>query len=146
MAEADCGFANGDSLQLIGPTLYVEIGFDRNYVPRSGGRPRILDVQWPALVDTGASNSSIDADLAAELRLPIADQEEWSGIGGATTVNMYLAQIHIPALGSTIYGRFAGVHLYHGGQPHRALIGREFLRRCTLTYDGKTGQVILSDD
>lgn len=146
MSTTDCGFDTGESLQLIGPTLYVEIGFDPAYVPGERNRPSIMDMQWPALVDTGASNSSIDTELATTMMLPIADQEEWSGISGQVTVNIYLAQIHIPALGSTLYGRFAGVQLFNGGQPHRALIGREFLRRYTMNYDGVTGKVTLGDD
>ena len=69
-----------------------------------------------------------------------------AGAGGAAEVNMHLAQIHVPALQFTVYGRFAAVHLAAGGQPHRALIGRTFLRNFLLTYDGRTGSVTLAND
>ena len=144
MPTTDCGFSNGDELELIGPTLYVEIGFDRQYISEARGRPNVPKAQWPALVDTGASSSAIDSSLAEMLRLPVVDLQEWAGIGGPLTVNIYLAQIHFPALGYTLYGRFAGVLLAEGGQQHRALIGRDFLRHCTMNYDGETGRVILN--
>lgn len=59
---------------------------------------------------------------------------------------MHLAQIYIPAIGGSILGKFAGVHLIAGQQPHYALIGRTFLRHFTMTYEGATGRVIISDD
>lgn len=59
---------------------------------------------------------------------------------------MYVAQIHVPSLGVNIVGRFAGVQLEAGGQGHRALIGRTFLMHFTMTYDGPTGAVRLSDE
>ena len=43
-------------------------------------------------------------------------------------------------------GRFAGVHLRAGGQPHFALIGRTFLEDFTMRYEGKTGMVTLSSE
>jgi hypothetical protein len=97
------------------------------------------------LIDTGATSSCIDDVVARALRLPIADREEWSGIGGSTPVNIYLAQMDFPALGGILYGRFAGVHLSASNQPHRALVGRDFLRNLRMTYDGRSGEVILSD-
>ena len=62
------------------------------------------------------------------------------------TRNLYLhlAQIYVPALGWTVFGQFAGVHLIAGGQLHYALIGRTFLRNFTMVYEGKTGSVTLS--
>lgn len=60
--------------------------------------------------------------------------------------DFYLAQIYITTLGVTVYGRFAGVHLVAGGQPHVALLGRTFLQHFTMTYEGRTGQVTISND
>ena len=57
---------------------------------------------------------------------------------------MHLAQIHVPDVNFTIYGEFAGVHLRAGGQPHDALIGRDFLQHFTMTYNGYSGSVDLS--
>lgn len=97
-----------------------------------------------ALVDTGAGESCIDNQLAALLRLPIVDRRPISGVHGSSFTDMYLAQIHIPTLHFIIYGMFAGVDLIAGGQVHSALIGRTLLRSFTMTYEGRTGSVLLS--
>ena len=57
---------------------------------------------------------------------------------------MYAAQIYIPALSFTLYGSFAGVDLIGGGQQHLVLIGRTFLRRFQMMYNGVTGEVTIS--
>jgi len=154
MPEVNCGFfstpdvSGSELLTTYGPTLLVDIGFDSNW---SGDiRPIVVPVanitQVTALVDTGASESCIDDLLAAQLNLPVIDQRPVSGVGGAQQANIYLAQIHIPALNFTIYGAFAGVHLAAGGQPHNALIGRTFLNAFTMIYEGRTGTVIIRSE
>jgi hypothetical protein len=135
MAKTACGFndipggATGREMLIVyGPTLLVNIGFDPNYKtepPLKVPAPGITGIQ--ALVDTGASQSCIDSLLASQLALPVVDKSTVAGAGGGHEVNMHLAQVHIPNLGWTIYGLFAGVHLAAGGQVHKALIGRTFL-------------------
>src|ERR1035437_1055782 len=136
MASTKCGFnsvpggtSGGDLLVSFGPTLAVNIGFDAGWNPATMGSvptPGITGIH--ALVDTGASESCIDSLLATQLNLPVVDRRSIAGIGGSQEVNVYLAQVHIPALNWTIYGLFSGVHLAAGGQQHRALIGRTFLQ------------------
>lgn len=152
MPTASCGFGDyadtpgQDRLERYGPTLSVAIGFDPLFQPGSARRPDLPAEQRSALVDTGALASCIDAALAAELGLPLFTRGNISGVGGVSAVQYYLAQIHIPSLHWTIYGSFAGVHLSAGGQPHQALIGRDFLKNFRMTYEGRTGEVILSND
>ena len=131
-------------LTAYGPTVLVDIGFDENFKPDEGGVPvpGITGVQ--ALIDTGAGESCIDSTLAAQLNLPIVDKRVVSGVHGAQEVNMHLAQVRVPSLNSNILGAFAGVHLSAGGQPHRALIGRTFLKNFMMVYEGHTGTVIIS--
>jgi predicted aspartyl protease len=147
-----CGFNDSESavgadlLEQFGPTLYVDIGFDATYKPDgSTGDPDLAMKLVQALVDTGASTSCIDSQLAMNLNLPIVDQAMIAGVSGSQTVNMHLAQIFIRTLGITIYGQFAAVDLAAGGQTHSALIGRSFLRHFKMTYDGTTGTVIIAD-
>jgi predicted aspartyl protease len=97
-----------------------------------------------ALVDTGATESCIDNLVGHDLGLPVVDRRPIAGVHGRKPVNIYLAQVHVPSLSFTIYGSFAGVDLAAGGQIHRALIGRTFLRRFTMVYEGETGTVTLS--
>ena len=152
MPSASCGFGDyadnpgQDRLEHYGPTLSVEIGFDPLFQPGLSRRPELPSEQWSALVDTGALASCIDAALAAELGLPLFTRGNISGVGGVSEIQYHLAQIYIPSLNWTMYGAFAGVHLSAGGQPHQALIGRDFLKNFRMTYEGRTGEVILSND
>jgi hypothetical protein len=127
-----CGFdtANGGEIMT----------FDVN----APGTPNLAQIGVPALVDTGAAASFIDEALAQALQLPIVDRQKVSGSNGEHEVNMYLAQIHVPHLPFTQFGSFGGVHLAAGGQSHRALIGRTFLRHFVMTYNGLTGDVQLT--
>lgn len=152
MAQTKCGFNDGpkgsgsELLVLLGPTLLVNIGFDPKFRPsrvETAPTPGIKNIE--ALVDTGATESCIDNLIAAQLKLPIVDRRPIAGVSGSHMANMYLAQIHISSLKFTIYGIFAGVDLRAGGQAHSALIGRTFLQHFTMIYEGKTGNVILSN-
>lgn len=129
-----------------GPTLDVQIGFDPEFRPAEPSRANLSEVRLPALVDTGATESCIDSELAVVLRLPIYDRQAIAGVHGASEPNVCLAQIHVPDLGFTMYGRFAVVHLAAGGLPHSALLGRSFLQHFTMTYEGQRGTVTISND
>lgn len=152
MAQTSCGFGDGSDPALgsqlllsYGPTILVDIGFDQNYDPKVPGSVPTLPIRGePALVDTGALECCIDSMLAAQLNLPIIDRRPISGAHGSQELNVHLAQIFIPALNHTIWGHFAGVHLVAGGQAHKALIGRTFLKSFKLHYDGTTGLVTIS--
>lgn len=141
MPTISCGFPNPGVLQQIGPTISVDIGFDPAWTLTGGNTPVAGTTNVSALIDTGASACCIDSGLALTLNLPIVDQRPCSGIGGAHLLNVHMAQILIPGLGHTIYGLFMGVHLSAGGQPHLALLGRDFLAPMQMTYNGVTGVV-----
>lgn len=142
MKTLSFGPQDGDVLMSQGPTISVDIGFDPNY-HKDGMLLQLQGKSLPALLDTGAALSCIDAKLAIALKLPVVDRSSVSGAGGRFEVNDYLAQIHIPQLSHLIYGKFSGVHLLDGGQQHVALIGRSFLRHCVLVYDGINGAVTI---
>jgi predicted aspartyl protease len=152
MPRTKCGFIDNPStgikatvaLVACGPTILTDIGFDADYqahIPGAIPKPSATGIH--ALIDTGATECCIDGELADQLSLPIIDRRPISGIGGKKEVNMHLAQIHVPALGFTIFGSFAAVDLAAGGQLHRALIGRTFLSHFTMIYTGTSGDVEL---
>ena len=150
MPKADCGFKNQDgkpwpeALVQHGPTLLVDVGFDPAFDPKSPKVPPKASVQQiMALVDTGATESCIDDQLALQLGLPIIDVVQIAGVGGKHKTNRYLAQIHVAPLAFTIYGAFSGVNLAAGGQRHLVLIGRTFLSNFRMTYNGLTGEVVI---
>jgi len=136
-----------------GPTIAVAIGFNPDLFHSD---PAVVQqaiasthAQSPsqlveALIDTGAFDSCIDEDLAQQLQLPLIDRQDGSGIGGQETFNVYLGHIRIAALGFIQYGRFMGVKLKAGNQPHQALLGRALLRGMILVYDGRDGSVKLA--
>src|SRR5262245_47477459 len=90
MARTLCGFKDTPQaparglLVGIGPTLLVKIGFDPDYDPAKPGIPKLPDPPFPALVDTGATESCIDSGLAMRLNLPIVDRRKISGVHGAS--------------------------------------------------------------
>jgi hypothetical protein len=146
-----CGFPDAagvsgrDLLVMHGPTVSVHIGFDPTFVPGAipPTIPNLPQTPFSALVDTGAIVSCIDNRLAMQLNLPIVDQRSMSGNRGAGLANVHLAQIHVPSLAFMVHGEFCGVDLIAG---YHALLGRTFLRDFTLTYEGRTGMVTLSND
>jgi predicted aspartyl protease len=142
-----------DLLVAKGPTTSVEIGFNpdlfhadpavvQQAMAAAHAQPQQQLIE--ALIDTGATESCIDEDLAQQLQLPLVDHQEGSGIGGKEKFNVYLGHIRIASLGFIQYGRFMGVKLKAGNQPHQALLGRSFLQGMILVYDGPTGSVRLS--
>lgn len=116
MVEIKCGFNDTpdnkgcELLVAYGPTLSVDIGFDPNHDPTANPRgipvPRIRNVH--ALVDSGATECCIDSLLATQLNLPLVNRRQISGAHGQKETNVYLAQVHIPALAITMNGAFCG--------------------------------------
>jgi hypothetical protein len=147
---AQAGFKRGkagksaaDLLAELGPTLLVDIGLKSNAV--AGPKPNLAKQGVRALIDTGAGANCIDDALARSLGLPITDEGEVSGIGGVTLVNIYTARVYLPGLDRLLFEPFAGVRLREGGQWHRLILGRSFLRPYRMIYDGASGGVELAD-
>jgi predicted aspartyl protease len=168
MPIANCGFppvlvvpgttppkviSGREALVRKGPTIAVEIGFDpdlfhtdpavvQQAIASAHAQPPSRLVE--ALIDTGATDSAIDEELAQQLQLPLIDHQEGSGIGGKEKFNIYLGHIRIAALGFIQYGRLMGVRLKAGDQPHQALLGRTVFQGMLLVSDGRDGSVRLA--
>jgi len=127
----------------MGPTIEVQVGFDAASPDAGRSNPGAETSQ--ALVDTGAQFSHIDVSLASRLALPVIDKCLVSGSGGAHEVDVYLAQIYVPAFKFTQRGRFAGADLASGFDGHTVLLGRTFLTRFRMIYDGFSGRVTLEN-
>ena len=96
-----------------------------------------------ALIDTGASNTCIDDDVARELGLPVIDIAHMQSASHAKhQCNVYPVTIDIPGVVNLNSPRTMGAAL--AGQGLLALIGRDVLGRCTLFYNGPLGQITLS--
>jgi predicted aspartyl protease len=153
MPLAEAGFARSDIKEdqrrdlpiRIGPTVQVVVG---HLDVATAGRPALANDQASesvhALIDTGALESCIDDQLARKLGLPVIDRQQCSGVNGPSTHDVYMAFIDIPAIVYAQYGRFMGVHLALGGQPHHVLLGRTLLQTMVMIYDGARGSVTLA--
>lgn len=136
------GLTDRNALLQYGPTIQVIVG----HFAQPGSTIAIPpDTETTfALVDTGACESCIDSDLAKKLKLPVIDTIQISGANGSHTHDVYLAYVNIFGLEFSQYGRFAGVHLSAGQQPHGVLLGRTFLSNVMLIYDGLRCQITLT--
>ena len=146
MSEIEAGFSsNPEMLVYQGPTVHVDIGIDRQFLIEERP-PDLAARRLPALVDTGATESCIDAELAIELNLPAIDRKRVVGVHGVAEVIYRVAQIHIPELPFTIVGNFATAPLRSSGLPHFAVLGRTFLQHFTMVYRGSEGRVMITND
>ena len=140
MPSADAvpgGAPNSEALYLFGPVLPVLIGTDQDATS-------MVAVQRFALVDTGATDSCIDSKLAQALGLRVVDERDVATPSGLDTFDVYLGWIEVPELNFAKSGQLVGANLSGGGQPYGALLGRDFLRHCSMQYDGETGSVTIS--
>ena len=142
--KVSCGYdGHPDANQLLvdkGAALRVNIGFDKSWTPNPKAPPKSTRDGIPALIDTGASQSFIDVDLARELKLLLFDEGEVIGVHGPGPASYYTAQVHFPALKFTVRGQFAALPIREN-YGYDLLIGRTFLRHFRMEYDGVTGAV-----
>ena len=97
-----------------------------------------------ASIDTGASNTCIDEQLAKDLLLPVVDV---GFMGSAshekTECNIYPVQIQLTGFQILFQSpRTFGAALKDKGAD--VLLGRDLLSRCTLFYNGSNGEITLS--
>lgn len=145
MPLADAAFVDPDgrpdhtALIDYGPTITVVVSpLDDPPQPPTEGHTTL------ALVDTGATQSCIDIEVAESLGLPVVDFVTIAGAAGASRHPLYAAKVAIPTLEMFEFGAFAGVDLGPGEQPHRVLLGRTFLQSTVMIYDGVRGQVTIA--
>jgi predicted aspartyl protease len=108
------------------------------------GKPVPQPATGYALVDTGASNACIDDEMAAAMGLPVIDVGSLHSASHARTPsNIYPVQIEIVGFRISFQSpRTMGAALKEQGL--LMLLGRDLLQRCTLFYNGPTGQITLS--
>ena len=135
--------AGQDALRGMGPRLKVQIG----YHPATKPDPEAVEAtemfQWEALVDTGASTSCIDAKLAKVLRLRIIDRKPMGGVHGYEDTDIHLAYLFVPSLELPYAGPVCALPLSDNFGV-AAILGRDFLSRCIMHYDGITGRVTIA--
>lgn len=97
-----------------------------------------------ALLDTGASNTSIDDQIAVALGMQVINQTTVATPQGVGPANVYAVRLAFPGthLPPINFQAVTGMALLNQGIS--ALLGRDFLAGKILHYDGATSQVMLS--
>ncbi len=132
------------ALQQRGPVVQVSVTVEQNTGKglASQGKPVPPPQTGQALIDTGASNSCIDDEVAKKLGLPVIDQGFMvSATHEKVPCNIYPVLISSPIMNFNI-PRAMGAALVSQGLV--AIIGRDVLQSCTLFYNGPAGQFTLS--
>jgi hypothetical protein len=133
MTAIECGYPSDHaSLKEQGATLTVYIGYPPN-----------LLMKLTALIDTGGTANTIEATIATRLRLPVVEFDNVRGVHGGKDTTVHASLMSIPVLNIN-----NEPHRFHAGDihPRQVLLGRLFLEKYKLTYDGRTGSVFISND
>lgn len=137
---------SAQGLVLTGPILSVEIEVHPALAAslQKNNQPVPAPVIGQALIDTGATKTGIDQDVATKLALAPVGTIQSGTAGGQKKLSLYSVRLTFP--GTNIPGlnltQAAGCDLT--GQGYIALIGRDFLSRFVMTYVGPMGQIILA--
>jgi hypothetical protein len=113
------------AILLLGPAIEIEIGAIRKR----------------ALLDTGASFSHIDIDLARDLGLAEGGTHEVLGVTGRGTYPTFIVDLYIPELDLTVPGPVPGLPLKQNYQRFEAIVGRDVICRYEFTINSETGLV-----
>ena len=137
---------SSDVLQRQGPFVQVTIGIAQSIAEQllQQGQSLPSPISGVALIDTGASSSCIDSEIARQMMLPVVNVVNVASASHASTQqNVYPIQIEVVGLPISIETPNAiGAAL--GAQGLIALIGRDVLQHCTLFYNGISGSFTLS--
>jgi len=137
----DPNVSSADVLRKAGPLIQVVVSLPVfPGAAQAAAGQQVQPQQVFALIDTGASDSAIDEQLATNLQLPIIDRQTLGGVAGPKVHNVYMGQIEDTNMKRASRGRFAGVTLQ---QHFSVILGREFLQNTVFIYDGATGRIQL---
>lgn len=99
-----------------------------------------------ALIDTGATMTSVDEKTCLTLGLTPTGVINIAHAGGTSPHNCYPVQIFFPdsKLPPLQIARAASVQLSMGKQPYIMLLGRDILANIKMTYNGPQGRLELA--
>lgn len=132
------------ALQQRGSVIEVTVGVEQNMAKALAQQGKSVPQPKPgyALIDTGASVTCIDEQVAADLGLPVVDVGKMSSASHeGHPCNLYPAQITIPPILTFQAPRAMGAKIV--GQGFVAIIGRDVLQGCVFIYNGGAGQITL---
>ncbi len=133
------------ALQQRGPIVQVNVSLEQSFAQGllSQGKPIPPAESGFALIDTGASHTCIDDEVAKRLNLPVIDVAMMTSASHtATQQSIYPVQIDIIGMVGIASPRTMGANLAPQGL--LLLIGRDVLMHGLLIYNGATGQITFS--
>ena len=112
-------------------------------LPSEGSTPSGLMAACNGLVDTGASDICIDVRLADALGLPVIDQAEVGVVGGRVPASIRVGRLEVPDVGFSHAVRLFALRMRRA--THDVILGRAFLQRYIVTFDGPRGTMLFSE-
>ena len=91
-------------------------------------------------VKSGANIDYESSDKSYSITISVTDGEDASGEAESPPTTDATTSVRIEVINIDDPG------LSEGGGPHVAILGRSFLRNYTISYEGRTGQVVISND
>lgn len=102
-------------------------------------------LQIAALVDTGASVTIINPEVARTCDLPSIGKVKISVLGGINEYLQYAAAISFPDTSLDTVGPVAVTGIPIGPQSVACLLGRDILKQWRIIYDGETGDIEIEE-
>jgi len=133
--------SDASSLQLDGPRIAIEIGVPTvlaKFLVRSG-LPVPAARRGFALIDTGASITAVDEEVVASLGIQPIGQMKLSTPSQSRPAWLYAARLTCSAVAVPVVEILDIVGCTLQPQGFIALLGRNFLRKVVLVYDGPGG-------
>lgn len=133
-------------LQARGPSLQIEISLNAILAAQyqQSGHPLPSPVTGYALIDTGASVTSVDVSILDSLGIRAVGQLPISTPSGSSNQGIYSCQFSFPGTPIPVLPFVNVVGSLLKTQGILALIGRDLLRSFLLIYDGVHGSWTLS--
>lgn len=129
-----------------GPLIQVSVSIAQTFAVQLTQQGQSLPnpITGFALIDTGASMSCIDNNVAQQLNLPVINVANMASASHSSTqANIYPVKFEILGWGITLdSNQTMGAALQVQGLI--ALLGRDLLQHCILIYNGNTGTISLS--
>ena len=132
---------NGAVLQFEGPKIAIEIGVPTvvaEFLVRSG-LPAPPARRGFALIDTGASITAVDEDVVASLGIQPIGQMKLSTPSQSRPAWVYAVRLSCSEVAMPVLEVLDIVGCTLQPQGFIALLGRNFLRKVVLVYDGPAG-------
>ena len=142
MSPDELGFLH-DPGRLINDGILLDVGIGRRPTPREPKPPLVAQ---KALIDTGAQDCYVDDDLARKLQLDLRGSTPVGRIHdvlGPQQVWIYSTLIVIDRFGISLHEPCAGYKIRQMGGNFGVILGRHFLWRMRMFYDGPSGSVTM---